>query len=51
MGGVLQGNCCETCRNIHQKIPIKEFTKKNTLTRQMLFAERVQQLIINKINI
>ena len=37
MSGVLRGNCCETCRNIFQKTPMNGFTKKNSLTRQMLF--------------
>ena len=37
MSGVLRGNCCETCRNIPQKTPMNGFTKKNSLTRQMLF--------------
>ena len=23
MSGVLRGNCCETCRNIPQKTPLK----------------------------
>ena len=32
MSGVLQGSCCETCRNIPHKTPMKEFTKKNSLT-------------------
>ena len=39
MSGVLQGNCYESCRNIPRKAPIKEFTKKNCLTRQMLFRK------------
>ena len=34
--GVLQSNCCEICHHIPQKIPMKKFTKKNSLTRQML---------------
>ena len=34
--GVLRGNCCETCRNIPQKTPMDEFTKKNSLARQTL---------------
>ena len=37
MSYVLQGNCCETGRNIPQKSPMDEFTKKNSLTRQMFF--------------
>ena len=37
MSGVLRGNSCETCRNIPQKVPMNGFTKKNSLTRQMLF--------------
>ena len=36
MSGVLRGNCFETC-NIPQKTPMKKFTKKNYLIRQMLF--------------
>ena len=38
MTGVLQGNCCGICRNIPQKTPMKKFTKKNPLIRQMLFG-------------
>ena len=37
MSGALQSSCCETCRNIRQETSMKEFTKKNSLTRQMLF--------------
>ena len=37
MSGVLRGNYCETCRNIPQKTRMKKFTKKNSLTKQMLF--------------
>ena len=37
MKGVLRGNCHKTCRNIPQKNPMKEFTQKNSVTRQMLF--------------
>ena len=37
MSNVLRGNCRETGRNIPQKTPMDEFTKKNSLTRQMLF--------------
>ena len=37
MSNVLRSNCCETGRNIPQKTPMDEFTKKNYLTRQMLF--------------
>ena len=51
MSGVLQDNCWETCRNVSlkkKKKPLKKFTKKNSLTRQMLFSERLQQLLINK---
>ena len=50
MSGVLRGNCCETCRNIFLKTPMKQFTKKNSLTRHT-FSERLQQLLINKENI
>ena len=28
---VLRGNCCQTCRNIPQKTPMKKLTKKNSL--------------------
>ena len=35
------GNCCETCCNIPQEIPIKELTKKNSLPRQTLFEMSV----------
>ena len=31
--GVLLGNCWETLCNILQKTPVKEFTKKKSLTR------------------
>ena len=51
MSGVLRGNCGETCRNIPQKTPMNGFTKKSSLTRRMLFLERLQQLLINKIDI
>ena len=37
ISGVLRGNCLETCCNILQKVLIKKFTKKNSLTRQVLF--------------
>ena len=40
ISGVLRGNCCEACRNIPKKTqqqPMKKFTNKNSLTRQMLF--------------
>ena len=36
MSGVLQGNCCQTCRKIPQKTHMNGCTKKNSLTRQML---------------
>ena len=47
MNGVLQGNCRNTC-NIPQKTPMEEFTKNNSLTRQMLFQNvcTLQQLLI-----
>ena len=48
---LLRDHCCETCRNIPQKTPMKEFIKKNSLTRQILFSERLKQLLINKGNI
>ena len=35
--GVLRSNCCKTCRDIPRKTPMTEFTKKNSLTRQILF--------------
>ena len=37
MNVVLQGDCCETYRNITRKTPMKEFTKKNSLISQILF--------------
>ena len=37
MSRVLRGNGCETCRNIPDKTTMTEFTKKNSLTRKMLF--------------
>ena len=43
----LQGNCCETYRSIPKKTSIKEFTKKNSLTRHV-FSECLQQLVINR---
>ena len=36
MSGALRGNCYETCSGILHKTPMKEFTKKNSLTRQMV---------------
>ena len=39
MSGVLLGNCSETCCDIPQKALMKEFTKKNCLTRQMIFRK------------
>ena len=36
MSGILRGNCCETC-HIPQKTPMNGFTKKNPLTRKMLY--------------
>ena len=44
----MRGNCCETCRNILQKTPMKEFTENNSLIRQDAFSESLQQLLINK---
>ena len=37
MSGVLRGNCCATYRNIPKKTLMNGFSKKNSLTRQMLF--------------
>ena len=37
MNDILRGNCCETCRNTPQKTLMNGFTKKNSLTRQMIF--------------
>ena len=37
--GILRGNCCETYRNIPQKTSTNEFTKKNSLVRQILFQK------------
>ena len=39
MNVACRGNCCETCRCIPQKIPMKQFVKNNSLTRHMLFRE------------
>ena len=47
ISGVLRGNCCENFRNISHKKPMKEFTKTNSLTREILFRN-LQQLLINK---
>ena len=47
MSGALRGNCCETCRNILRKTSMKKFTKKNSLTRQML----IQNACINFLSI
>ena len=44
MSGVLQGSCCETCGNILQKTPMKDFTKNKTDA----FSECLQQRLINK---
>ena len=38
MSGALQSSCCETCRNIRQETSMKEFTKKNSLTRRCFFG-------------
>ena len=40
MSEVLEDNCCENCRHIPQKTPMKEFTKKNSLIRQKLFMKK-----------
>ena len=48
---VLQSTCYETCRNIPKKTPMERFTKKNSLTRQILFSESQQQLLIYKSNV
>ena len=37
MSDVLQGICGKTCCNIPQKTSTKEFTNKNSLTKQILF--------------
>ena len=47
ISGVLRGNCCEHFHNISHKKPMKEFTKTNSLTREILFRN-LQQLLINK---
>ena len=42
---VLQGNCCETCRNIPQKTPMNgEFTKKKEefFDKTDAFSKRLQ---------
>ena len=46
MGGVLRGNCSKTCRSIPQKKYQEEVFNKTDA-----FSERLQQLLINKINI
>ena len=38
MSGALRGNCCEPCRNIPQKTPMDEFTKRNSLTNRCFFG-------------
>ena len=38
ISGVLRGNCCETCHYIPQKMPMMEFIKKNSITRQKLLG-------------
>ena len=48
MSGILRGNFCETCRNIPLKTPMKEFTKKNSLTRQMLFQNACSNFLQTK---
>ena len=48
ISGVLRGNCCESCRNIPSKIPMKEFTEKKVLTRQMHFGNVCSNLLLIK---
>ena len=45
MSGILRGNCCETCRNIPRKTPTNVVSKKNSLTRQMLFREACSNVL------
>ena len=45
MSGALRSSCCETCRNIRQETSMREFTKKNSLTRQMLFRNVSSNLL------
>ena len=45
ISGALRGNCCENCRNIPQKTPMKEFTTKNFVTKQMLFQNVCSNLL------
>ena len=33
MSGVLRGNCCETCRNIPQKEPMKKFYQQEFFSK------------------
>ena len=47
MSGVLRGNCCETYRNIPQKTLMNGCTKKNSLTRQILFREALPLFCYN----
>ena len=47
MSGALRRNSCENCRNIPQKHQRNEFTKKNYLTRQMLFKSAATSCEIN----
>ena len=44
MDGVLRGNCCQTCRNIPLKTPMKKLTMKDSLIREA-FSECLQQLL------
>ena len=52
MSGVLRGNCCETCRNIPQrKTPYEWVYQEKFFNKTDAFSERLQQFLINKINI
>ena len=53
MSGVLRGNCCETCRNIsiNVKNTYEWIYQEEFFNRTDAFLERLQQLLINKMNI
>ena len=47
LSSVLQGSCCETCRDNPQNTLMKKSTKKNSLMTDA-FSERLQQLLLSK---
>ena len=45
MSGILQVKCFETCRNTPQKTSMKDYDKKNSFTRRMLFRKVCSNLL------